>query len=364
MDLFRLLAIYLPQFYPIPENDQFWGKGFTEWTNVVKARKKFNGHYQPHLPADLGFYDLRVPEVLFQQAEMAKKYGIYGFCFYHYWFSGKRILEKPLDIYVDKKVDFPFCLCWANQDWTRTWSGNEGDILLKQQYSLEDDKQHIHYLAQKYFSQQNYIKVDGKPVFIIYRPALFPDIKQTTDLWRSEIKKFGFKDLYLIHMETDFYRINPDAIGFDAGVDFHPHSKNLPKRINNHWFNRRMNKHKLFRSPFVNNFVWDYADYANKNKFTPPNDYLLYPSLFPMWDNSARKNRNAWIFLNSSPEAFSNWLKTILKRFRPSDKQRNFIFINAWNEWAEGNHLEPCQKWGHEYLKAVKHLVTINKNFK
>src|SRR5215207_9402018 len=197
----RPIAIYLPQFHPIPENDEWWGRGFTEWTNVVKAKPLFQGHYQPHLPGELGFYDLRLPEVREQQAALAKQYGIYGFCYYHYWFNGRRVLERPFEeVFKSGKPDFPFMLCWANENWTRAWDGLDKQVLLKQNYSHEDDVQHIKTLIP-YFKDSRYIKIDGKPVFAIYRSTLFPDLKRTINIWRDEARKERL-ELYLCHFES------------------------------------------------------------------------------------------------------------------------------------------------------------------
>lgn len=354
MDPIRFLAIYLPQFYPIPENDRWWGRGFTEWTNAAKARPLFKGHYQPHLPADLGFYDLRVPDTLHAQADLARSSGLNGFCFYHYWFNGKRVLEKPLDLYVQQSIDFPFCICWANQDWTRTWSGNDGDLLMKQDYSHDDDRAHIRFLAERFFSQPGYVTVDEKPVFVIYRTALFPDIKRTAEIWREEVHKMGLKGIYLIRMETDQERFHPNDINFDATIDFHPHSRNLPQRVKYNRIRRALSKYGIYDSASIKNYIFDYQEYVNLNRFNGDFAYPRYPSLFPMWDNSARKEKNAWIFTGSTPSLFQKWLDQILTDFSPPARDENFIFINAWNEWAEGNHLEPCQKWGRAYLDVIQ----------
>jgi len=218
----RPIAIYLPQFHPIPENNEWWEKGFTEWTNVTKARPRFLGHYQPHLPADLGFYDLRVPEIREQQAAMAKNVGIYGFCYYHYWFNGKRLLERPVnEILESGKPDFPFMLCWANENWTRIWDGKNKEILMEQKYSEEDDREHIHYLLKFVFNDPRYIKVDNKPVFCVYKSDLLPNTKRTLAIWREEAKKVGL-ELYLCRMEVDSNEGKEKLDGFDAAIEFQP----------------------------------------------------------------------------------------------------------------------------------------------
>ena len=224
----RLLAFYLPQFHPVPENDEWWGKGFTEWTNVAKGQPLFPGHYQPHLPADLGFYDLRVPEVRQAQADLAREYGIYGFCYYHYWFNGKRLLERPLDeMLATGEPAFPFCLCWANENWTKVWDGADQHILIAQEYSPEDDRRHIQWLV-RVFRHQNYIRIDGKPLFLIYRISKLPDPMQTTSIWREEARKAGIGEIYLATVESlREDRVDPTHNGCDAAVEFQPDWINL-----------------------------------------------------------------------------------------------------------------------------------------
>ena len=225
------IAIYLPQFHPISENNEWWGKGFTEWTNVVKAKPCFEGHYQPHLPSDLGFYDLRLEEARLAQEELATSYGIYGFCYYHYWFNGKRLLHEPLDRKLkNTKEDFPFMMCWANENWTRTWDGSANKILLSQEYSIDDDKKHIQHLIT-YFKDDRYIKVNGKPIFIIYRPKFFPNIEQTIELWRKEVKMAGFPDLYIGFSQNFEHQYEPESKGFDFAFEFQPNFSNTSNSI-------------------------------------------------------------------------------------------------------------------------------------
>jgi lipopolysaccharide biosynthesis protein len=349
----RALAIYLPQFHPVPENDEWWGKGFTEWTNVAKARPRIPGHYQPRLPSDLGFYDLRLPEVRQQQAEMARSYGIHGFCYYHYWFNGRRILERPFqEVLESGQPDFPFCLCWANENWTRRWDGWDQEVLLKQNYSIEDDREHMQYLAEV-FADPRYIRVDGKPVFIVYRTEQFPDIRRTAEVWREEAHRLGIGEIYLARMESVGLPIVPTDIGFDAAIEFQPDWNNLPPRYLGGMGARVLNKAKLLASPYYKEVVYPYEEFMQKVLQKAPTTYKRFPGVMPSWDNSARRKIGATIFHGSTPQLYEKWLSTVVKSFKAYSSDENFIFINAWNEWAEGNHLEPCQRWGHQYLEAT-----------
>ena len=371
----RPIAIYLPQFHPIPENDEWWGKGFTEWTNVTKAKPLFKGHYQPHLPTDLGFYDLRVAEVREEQAAMAKEYGIHGFCYYHYWFNGRRILEKPFtEVFESGKPDFPFMLCWANENWTRTWDGEDSQVLLKQVYSAEDDLLHIQSLIP-YFKDNRYIRIDNKPVVAIYRSHLLPDIKNTVRIWREEAKKHNL-ELYICRFENgnSFGQELVEEGGFDAAVDFQPLSQMMrfyrasKDKKKSASFIGKLEK-KLYKKVFKrfvpslyekhwqkNQRIIDYEDYVDFIIKSQLPAYKLFPGITPGFDNSARKKKYFYL-KNANPEAYQKWFEDILKKFKPFSKEENLIFINAWNEWAEGNHLEPCIKWQRRYLEATKNAL-------
>jgi lipopolysaccharide biosynthesis protein len=218
----KLLAFYLPQFHPIPENDAWWGPGFTEWTNVVTARPLFRDHYQPHLPADLGFYDLRLPESREAQAGLAQAFGISGFCYYHYWFNGKRLLHRPFDdVLLSGSPKLSFCLCWANENWTRRWDGHDAEVLLAQTHSDEDDACHAEHLLHA-FRDDRYIKINGRPLFLVYRTALLRNAARTARIWRDKVRAAGFPDLYLVRVESWGDYTAPQAIGFDAAVEFAP----------------------------------------------------------------------------------------------------------------------------------------------
>ena len=367
----RPIAIHLPQFHPFKENDEWWGKGFTEWTNVTKAKPLFEGHYQPHLPADLGFYDLRLEESRIAQAEMAKEYGIYGFCYYHYWFNGKLLMQRPLeDMLKTKTPDFPFMFCWANENWSRAWDGSEKEILIQQNYNDEDDRKHIKYLIP-FFLDDRYIKVDGKPVFVIYKPGELPSIERTLEIWKEETSKIGL-DMYVCFMERwnanlDFKSFS--EVGLDAAIDFQPLSLSLQQHLKE---KTEGNRNKIsFTKKVINKFnktvrkkdyhpgmnVIDMEQYIEYDLARPMPDYKVFPGVAPSWDNTSRRKSGQLIFKNASPALYARWLAGKLDMFKPYSKDENFIFINAWNEWAEGNHLEPCQKWGRSYLEATKNAL-------
>jgi lipopolysaccharide biosynthesis protein len=355
----RLIAFYLPQYHPIPENDQWWGKGFTEWNNVVKARPQFRGHYQPHLPADLGFYDLRLPEARQAQADLAREYGIAGFCYYHYWFQGRRLLERPFDeVLRSGQPDFPFCLCWANEEWTRAWDGRSGQRLIEQRYSEEDDRAHIRWLAQA-FCDRRHIRIQGKPIFLIYRASKLPDPLRTTTTWREEAHNIGAGEIYLCRVESfSAEHSDPAQMGFDAAVEFQPDWRSLGTPLRRNKLRRLLWKVRLIRSAYQYHQVYDYATVVERmlQRRAPP--YKRFPCVTPSWDNSARRKVDAGIFTGATPQLYERWLKTVIEQFRPSSPEENLIFINAWNEWAEGNHLEPCQKWGRAYLEATRRALT------
>lgn len=344
----KLIAFHLPQFYPTPYNDEWWGKGFTEWTNVAKARPRFRGHYQPQLPADLGFYDLRLPEARAAQAELAAAYGIHGFCYYHYWFEGKRLLERPVnEILKSGEPDFPFCLCWANENWTRVWDGSEKKILMLQSYGDEDDLNHIRWLCEA-FSDPRYIRVEGKPLFLVYRSSSLPNPKKTTDSWRAEAMHLGVGDLNLCLVENlfDQRRITPSEHGFDAAVEFQPKVDLLTHPILQRAIQR------LFPNA-PNNRYHNYEDLVDLALAEPSAPYLRYPCVCPAWDNSPRRESRCLTLKNSSPELYERWLRAVISRTPENSAGDKIVFVNAWNEWAEGCHLEPCQKWGRKYLEST-----------
>jgi lipopolysaccharide biosynthesis protein len=353
----RFFAFYLPQFHPIAENDEWWGPGFTDWTNVVRARPVVRGHYQPHIPADLGFYDLRLAEARAAQAAMAAEYGIDGFCYYHYWFHGRRLLERPFDeVLRSGQPDFPFCLCWANENWTRTWSGRDGEVLVRQTYSERDDLTHIRWLAEA-FSDPRYLRIRGRPVFLVYRASSIPETARTTDTWRREAVRLGVGDPYLCLVHSfDADRLDPGPLGFDAAVKFAPDWR-IVRKLNGS--RARRGSRRVFhpRSPYRVNTLRDYSSVVTDSLREPNPDYRLYPCVSPGFDNTPRRPTGATVLLNSSPDAYETWLRETVGRFEPFGPEENLVFVNAWNEWAEGNHLEPCQQWGRAYLEAHARVV-------
>jgi lipopolysaccharide biosynthesis protein len=356
----RIIAFYLPQYHPFEENDKWWGKGFTEWTNVTKAKPRFTGHYQPHLPTDLGFYDIRLAAAREEQAKLAKEYGIDGFCYYHYWFNGRPLMEYPLeDMLATNKPDFPFMFCWANENWTRAWDGGENNVIAEQLYSEEDDIKHIHYLL-KFFKDPRYIRINGKAVICIYRTPRVPDIDKTIGLWREEARKENI-ELYVSRAES-FRQTGSEYLTkeINGAIEFSPHITSGYKDRGKYIIKRGINK--LLRTfGGKNTFIIPAIDYAEYVKFqegrTFP-QYKYYPSVTPMWDNTPRcKNRDPTVWINSSPELFGKWLCNVLRKFNPYSEEENLVFINAWNEWGEGNHLEPCIKYGRKYLEEVRRAV-------
>jgi lipopolysaccharide biosynthesis protein len=343
----RLIAFYLPQYHPIPENDQWWGTGFTEWTNVTKGKPSFAGHYQPHVPGHLGFYDLRLPEVMEEQAGLARRYGIHGFCFYYYWFNGKRLLEMPLERLLDTgKPDIPFCLCWANENWTRRWDGQESEILIAQEYSERNDEAFILDVI-RYFKQANYIRINGKPVLLVYRVELLPDAKRTTETWRRICRERGVGEIYLASVESFKLATKPEppsGWGFDATVEFPPHESACPMPVPGELFN-----------PQFAGVVSDYRDLVLTCLRREVPGWVRFRTVVPSWDNTARRPDDAFVFHRSSPGAFQAWLEAVMEETREGNScEERLVFLNAWNEWAEGNHLEPDQRFGHGYLEAVK----------
>jgi glycosyltransferase involved in cell wall biosynthesis len=345
--IIKLLAFYLPQFHPIPENDKWWGKGFTEWSNMTTAVPQFEGHYQPRRPLDLGYYDLRVPETMKEQIEMAKNFGVYGFCFYYYWFDGKRLLEKPLDMFLKhKEWDFNFCVCWANENWTRRWDGQDKEILIAQNHSPEDDMAFIEDVS-KYLQDPRYIRINGKPLLIIYRPQIYPDIKASVKKWKEYYMSVYQEDLCLGMVQT-FGKYDPNEFGFDYAIEFPPHNIS-PNDITS----------TLNTTPFIGKVFDTESIVQNSVSKLSRIDYNLFRGVMLNWDNTPRKGIFGNIYLNNTPEVYKAWLKEACEdtlKNKDNDSQK-LVFINAWNEWAEGAHLEPDQKYGYAYLNATRKVL-------
>jgi len=347
VDALRLIAFYLPQFHPIPENDAWWGHGFTEWANVMRARPLFPGHYQPHMPADLGFYDLRLSETRERQAELARAHGLHGFCYYHYWFGGKMLLERPFnDVLRSGRPDFPFCLCWANEPWSRRWDGRPREILQPQTYSFDDDRRHIQWLMPA-LADRRAITIEGRPVFVVYQAKELPDPGRTVDIWRSEVERAGLKGLYLVAVETGWdVGWDATAVGFDAKVLFQPQFSTLRTALQ-----LPVNAAGLA--------VYDYAAAWPVLAKRRPASYRRYHSVFPSWDNTARKGVGGVALHQANPEVFEAWLRHEIAQARREPAEHQVVFINAWNEWAEGCHMEPDVRHGRGFLEAMARAIRM-----
>lgn len=351
----RIVALYLPQYHPIPENDGWWGPGFTEWTNTAKAKPLFPGHYQPHIPSDLGFYDLRLPEARLKQAELARAHGIDGFCYYHYWFAGDRLLERPFDeVLKSGSPDFPFCLCWANQTWSGIWHGAPNRILKEQTYPGEDDYiKHFHYLLRA-FKDKRYIRVDDKPFFAIFKPDEIPDVKHLLDLWRGLAVEAGLKGIHFVGVNHDAHKKKgwkpPESLGFDAS--FTPKlpvmSDWVSKRDVVKWVRFKWHKLKGYPSIHDHNEVIDQL-LPKKNE-----SFVDYPCVIPNWDNTPRSGERGLVITNSTPELLRVQLRKAMEVIDDYSDSNKIIIIKSWNEWAEGNHVEPDLKFGKGYLEVIK----------
>jgi glycosyltransferase involved in cell wall biosynthesis/SAM-dependent methyltransferase len=343
----KLIAFYLPQFHCIPENDKWWGEGFTEWTNTRRSRPLFDGHHQPRTPTHLGYYSLDTAEVYAEQVKLAKKAGIYGFCFYFYWFAGKTLLEKPLlNMLAHPDIDQPFCLCWANENWTRRWDGQENEILISQEHSKKDATNFLDHI-NVYFKDERYIKIDGKPVLVVYRPGIIPNITRIQKLLRTHAEELGWPGLYLVSAQT-FGQKDPQEFEFDAAAQFPPHNQRHKGVLNS-------------KTPgLVPEFKGRIFDYRNLSRHFCDGvnpDYVLFRGVTLGWDNTARNLMHAMILRNFSLASYAQWLSAACQATLADPhlaKQEKFVFINAWNEWAEGTYLEPDSKYGFGYLEATR----------
>ena len=340
----KVLAFYLPQFHAIPENDAWWGEGFTEWANVKPAQPQFKGHYQPKIPGELGYYNLLDLKISQRQVEIAKNYGIGGFCFHFYWFSGKQLLEKPIENYLlNTRLDLPFCISWANENWTRRWDGRKNDILIKQQHSPEYNLAFIKHVS-KYMQDKRYIRINNKPLLMVYRPGLMPSARETAEIWRNWCRVNGIGEIYLAYVQS-FEKTHPDEYGFDAAVEFPPNLfypsiiSHLVKPLN-----------KGFKCD-----VYDWKTMVMRSEHYTMPDYKLFRGVCPSWDNTPRRKNESTIFINNHPDDFRKWVYNAsvdtCKRFE--NPYERLVFINAWNEWAEGAYLEPDERYGYAYLQSI-----------
>jgi hypothetical protein len=351
----KLIAFYLPQFHPIPENDAAWGKGFTDWTNVKKAKPLFSGHYQPRLPGELGFYDLRDPNVIEMQASLAMEYGIHGFCFYYYYFNGKRLLYKPIDNFLKIGNKYPFCFLWANENWTKRWDGGDDEIILNQYHSAENNLKFIRGLLP-ICENDSYMKINNKPILLIYKTWLIPELKSTVELWKYEAKKFGFDGIYLIYVDDWGGGGSNDLRGIGFNASYEIPSNNIPALA-------VINDTKLFE--FYGEFKGQIVDYNLFSLFymlRPLPDFKRYKTVMLPWDNSPRYGFNSAIYVNGLTEYYSNWLlHSYIDTFNRYEGDERLIFVHSWNEWCEGTYLEPDRKNGRKFLEVTRDTITIAK---
>lgn len=351
----QLIAFYLPQFHPIPENDEWWGKGFTEWTNVSKAVPQFAGHNQPRLPGELGYYDLRQPEVMERQIALAQQFGLSGFCFHYYWFAGHRLLEAPLDQFLARKdaaFDFPFCLCWANENWTRRWDGAEEDILMRQTHGVEDHAAVFDDLL-RYIDDPRYIKIDNQPVIVVYRPSIIDDEAEMVRIWRAKAREAGYDDLLLVASNA-FGFDDPASVGFDALCEFPPHNVSAPDIQHTLQFYNSGFDGRVFPFETVVDYSLDRLDHISGTAEAA----RYYPTVMAGWDNEARKPGRGNVFHGADPVRFHRWLAGAARFSRDNHPDGGrMVFVNAWNEWAEGTYLEPDRWFGYGYLNAVAALA-------
>ncbi len=350
----RVIAFYLPQYHPIPENDASWGKGFTEWTNAAKAKPLYRGHYQPHVPSDLGFYDLRVAETRAAQAEMARACGVEAFCYYHYWFGGKRLLERPFEeVLAAGRPAFPFCLCWANATWTGIWHGNPKRILVEQTYPGEEDYRAHFACLVRAFRDPRYLRVEGKPLFMIYKPRDLPDARGAAALLRRLAGEAGLPGLYLVGVShRDGW--TPTDDGFDATVvqNLPALTRQVPWRYPLLRARAMLGGHRLT--------IYDYENLVDSFVPDKTREPAYLPCLIPSWDNTPRSGMNGLVMQGSTPELFRRSVRQALANVAGKAAEHRLVFLKSWNEWAEGNHMEPDLRDGHGYMDVLHQELQAN----
>ena len=374
----RIIGLYLPQYHPIPENDAWWGKGFTEWNNVVKARPLFRGHYQPHMPADLGFYDLRLPEVREQQAELAREAGLEGFCYYHYWFgNGKQLLQRPFEeVLASGRPSLPVCLCWANHDWTnKTWQkGNSlrrKSMIMQMHYDREDYRRHFNYVL-KAFRDPRYITVDDKPLFAVWNPRGIPNCREFIDLWQQLAHENGLKGIHFVGQtentgkqltgqKANFYSADKAEkyyqsvldLGFDAVMSqgFQRAAMLAKGRLN------MLVKMVTFKTCLPSYAKIDYCRLMDHYYVPEDGNENIYPTLLPQWDRTPRAGRLAVLLYNNTPERFQHYVEQALQLIKAKQPEHQILFLKSWNEWGEGNYVEPDQQFGHGWLQAIRNAI-------
>ncbi|AMY10072.1 hypothetical protein LuPra_03300 [Luteitalea pratensis] len=345
----RVIAYYLPQYHPIPENDAWWGRGFTEWTNVTKARRRFPGHYQPRLAGELGYYDLRVPEVRAQQAELAREHGVEAFCYYHYWFGTSELLQRPLaEVVASGQPGLSFCVCWANETWTGIWHGNPRQTLIEQTYPGDGDHRRHFESLRPAFEDRRYLRVDGKPVFVVYKPNQVPDAARVCDLWREMAVMAGLGGLHLVGVKNSLEGA-PLPPGFDAVV-----AQALPpvaRRFRQAPSPKSLARSVLRRLGVPTVYRYDRVAPGFVSDVLPDS---WYPCMIPNWDNSARSGADGLVLHGSTPELFGAQVRRTVAAVAGRHPDKRLVFVKSWNEWAEGNYLEPDQRFGRRYLEALR----------
>lgn len=373
----KIIAFYLPQFHSFPENDKWWGTGFTEWTNVKKAKALFKGHYQPRIPLNKNYYNLLDVNVIKWQSNLAKRYGVYGFCYYHYWFDGHMLMEKPMELMLqDKSIDLPFCICWANENWTKAWADHSKEILISQTYGNKEDwEKHFYYLLP-FLKDKRYICVNGKPLFVIYRPELIPTLREMLMYWNQLAYESGLSGLTYMYQQCD-YDHTKDENGdlFDYAIEYQPgrvkgYEKNLPLKqqqcctlpvMIRKARNLIVNKFSLKQT--LGSTVWyDYDGAWRRILRLYPKDEKMIPGAFVGWDNTPRYKSKGSLYRGVTPEKLQKYLSLQIKHAK-KDYHKDMIFMFAWNEWGEGGYLEPDEKFGYGMLEAVRNALIENNEF-